>query len=400
VSVKRVLFVDDDPGILEGLRDALRPWRREWQAAFACGGEAALECLAEGSFDVVVSDMRMPGIDGAALLRRVQELQPQAVRIVLSGSTERDVLARAAAVAHRFLPKPCDIEELARVMSAATALGETSRSQPLHQTVSGATELPCAPALYGELSVLLDGETASPGEVARLIERDIAITAKLLQLANSAFVGSRRAISSAPEAVDVLGVSTVKAIVLSAHALAAYRPARPIAGFSIEALDRHATNVAALTRRLVDPGTVRDEACAAAMLHDIGWLVLAVEKPDHLSVLLERAGTEQRPIELVERERGGPTHADLGAHLLALWGLPGTIVYAVAHHHDAASVAAGPGLDVTAAVHIAATLIGERSTAPEWRSVPVDTGYVQAVGVADRIDAWRSLARDLKAETR
>jgi HD-like signal output (HDOD) protein len=344
--------------------------------------------------------MRMPGIDGAALLRRVQELQPQAVRIVLSGSTESDVLARAAAVAHRFLPKPCDVEQLARLMSAATALGETSRSQPLHQTVSGATALPCAPELYSELSVLLASETASPGEVARLIERDVAITAKLLQLANSAFVGPRRAISGAPEAVDVLGVSIVKAIVLSAHALAAYRPARPIAGFSIEALDRNATDAAALTRRLVDPGTVRDEACAAAMLHDIGWLVLAVEKPDHLSALLDVARAEQRPIELVERERGGPNHADLGAHLLALWGLPGTIVFAVAHHHDAASMTTGPGLDVTAAVHIAATLIAERSTAPEWRSVPVDPGYVEAVGVADRIEAWRSHAGDLSAEAR
>jgi HD-like signal output (HDOD) protein len=392
--MKRILFVDDDPSILESLRDALRPWRREWQATFACGGDAALERLADDTFDVVVSDMRMPGIDGVTLLRRVQEIQPQAVRIVLSGSTETDVLAQAAAVAHRFLSKPCSVQELASVMSAATALGETSRTQPLHQTVSGATELPCAPALFGELSALLASESAGLPDVARLIEKDIAITGKLLQLTNSAFVGLPRVISRVEEAVSLLGLAIVKAIVLSAHAFAAYRPACLIAGFSIEALDRHATLTASLTRQLMAPSAAREEACAAAMLHDIGWLVLAAEKPDHLRAVLEAARAEKRPLDVVERERGGPTHAELGAHLLALWGLPDVIVSAVAHHHEPPQPLE-PGLDVTAAVHIATTLVAERTHPPGYRIAPLDQDYLDALGVADRVDGWRSLTADL-----
>jgi HD-like signal output (HDOD) protein len=394
--MKRVLFVDDDTSIIESLRDALRPWRREWHSTFACGGDAALERLREERFDVVVSDMRMPGIDGVALLRRVQELQPQAVRIVLSGSTETDVLARAAAVAHRFLAKPCDVHELARVMTQATTLGETSRTQRLLQTVSGATALPCEPGLYGELSALLASELASMADVTRLIEGDIAITAKLLQLTNSAYVGFPRVVTRVEEAVSLLGLSIVKAIVLSAHALEAYRPARPIAGFSIDALDHHATMVAALTRSLLPAGAVQEHACAAAMLHNIGWLVLAAEDPDHLGALLESARALERPLDAVERERGAPTHADLGAHLLALWGMPETIVAAVAHHH-LPPAPTEPGLDAVAAVHIAVGLIAEQS--PAWasglHSVRLDAAYLEAVGVADRIETLRRLAAEL-----
>jgi HD-like signal output (HDOD) protein/ActR/RegA family two-component response regulator len=390
-GVRRILFVDDEPSILESLRDALRPWRREWQATFACGGEAALEHLSADTFDVVVSDMRMPGIDGVALLRRVQEIQPQAVRIVLSGSTETDVLAKAAAVAHRFLAKPCDVEELARVMSATTTLGETSRGQPLLQTISGATSLPCAPELYRELSALLADDTASTIAVARVIEKDIAVTGKLLQLTNSTFLGVPRVVGRVDEAVDLLGLSIVKAIVLSAHALAAYRPARPIDGFSIESLERNATRVAALARRLLPDGAEQEEACAAAMLHEIGWLVIAAEDPDRVAALLATAREQRRPVAAVERERGEPTHADLGAHLLALWGLPETIVSAVACHHLPAPPRE-PRLDVAGAVHVAAALIAERCSAVEWTSTQQDRDWLTANGSAGRIEAWRALA--------
>lgn len=388
--MKQILFVDDDASILESLRDALRPWRREWRSTFACGGEAALELLAGASFDVVVSDMRMPGVDGATLLRQVGELQPQAVRIMLTGSTETDVLARAAAVAHRFLAKPCDADELARVVTDVLSLGDPSTTQCQLQTVSAATTLPCAPALYAELSELLSTETAGVADVARLIERDVAVTAKLLQLTNSAFFGLARTVVRVDEAVSLLGLGIVKAIIVSTHALAAYRPAQPIAGFSIEALEAHSSAVARLARRLLGPGPAQEQACAAAMLHDIGWLVLAAEDPDHLTAVLAAAQEQGRPLEAVERELSGPTHAELGAHLFALWGLPAPIVAAVALHH-APPAPTEPGVDVVAAVHIADALILEQS---EPFGERLDTDYLKALGVADRLDAWRALAAE------
>jgi HD-like signal output (HDOD) protein len=392
--MKQVLFVDDDASVLESLRDALRPWRREWRATFACGGDAAIDELSGNEFDVVISDMRMPGIDGATLLRRVHELQPHAVRIMLSGSAETDVLSRAAAVAHRFLAKPCDIEELGRVVTQAAVLGRVSQAQGLHRTTAETTALPCAPALYSELSALLASDTAGMTDVAALIERDIAVTARLLQLTNSAFVGLPRVISRVEEAVNLLGLGVVKAIVLSSQALAAYRPARPIAGFSLEALERHATLVAAMTRRLLTPGPAREQACAAAMLHDIGWLVLAAGDPDYVGELIAAAMTQQRPLAEVERELDGPSHAEVGAHLLALWGLADPIVSAVARHHDP-EPPAEPGLDLAAAVHIADLLIAERL--PLWNTPAgvMDSAYLDKLGVVDQLASWRELAAEL-----
>jgi HD-like signal output (HDOD) protein len=395
--MKQVLFVDDDPSVLESLRDALRPWRGDWRATYACGGEAALGALGSTAFDVVVSDMRMPGIDGATLLRRVHELQPSAVRIMLSGSAETDVLERAAAVAHRFLAKPCDIDELGRVVTQAAALGQVSQAQALHRVPAAATALPCAPALYGELSALLAGNTAGMADVARLIERDIAVTARLLQLTNSAFVGLPRVVNRVDEAVNLLGLGVVKAIVLTSQALAAYRPARPIAGFSLEALERHATLVASLTRQLLAPGPAREQACASAMLRDIGWIVLASGDPEYVEELLATAAARELPLSEVERERDGPTHAEVGAHLLALWGLSDPIVAVVAHHHTP-EAPVSPGLDETAAVYIADILIAE--LLPLWSTpaATIDSAYLETLGVADQLTSWRALAADLVAD--
>jgi HD-like signal output (HDOD) protein/ActR/RegA family two-component response regulator len=384
--MKRILFVDDDAHVLESLRDALRPWRREWRPTFAAGGEAALEELASARFDVVVSDMRMPGMDGATLLGRVREEQPDAVRIILSGSTETDVLTRAGAVAHRFLAKPCDIDELARIVGRATVLGETTLASPLHHTASGATALPCAPALYGELVALLGRDSASMADVAHVVERDIAVTAKLLQLANSAFFGLPRAVTRVEEAVTYLGLGTIKAIVLAAESLAAFRPARVIPHFSVEELERHGAVTAGLARQMLPRGPVQDEACAAGMLHDIGWLVFAAQAPDHLAELVASAHREGRPVHELEHERGGTTHAEVGAHLLDLWGLPDTIVAAVAHHH-VPPAPAGAGLDAVAAVYIAEALLDERTG-----NGGLDLDYVEALGVSDRLAGWRTLA--------
>jgi HD-like signal output (HDOD) protein/CheY-like chemotaxis protein len=384
-------LVDDEPEVLESLRDALRPWRREWLPSFAEGGEDAVALLERERFDVVVSDMRMPGMDGAALLRRVSELQPDAVRIVLSGSADADVLTHAAAVAHQFLAKPCDTDRLARVIGRAAELGDATRDGRL--AASEATALPCAPALYAELSALLSCGTAGMGEIAALVERDIAVSAKVLQLANSAFFTLPRAITRIAEAMTFLGPDTLKVVVLSAEALTAFRPMPPIELFSIEPHERRAKLMAGLVHGLMPRGEARGEAVAGAMLHDVGWLILATQEPGRLAELLASAHRDGATIEAVERERGGPTHADVGAHLLELWGMPETIVAAVAHHHSPPAPGAG-GLEPVGAVYLGDALLSELETP---RGAGVDEGYVAALGLADRLDSWRVRAAEMAA---
>ena len=98
--MRRVLFVDDEPKILEGLQRMLRSMRHEWEMEFALGGPSAMEALNSRPFDVVVTDMRMPGMDGAMLLSQVRGLHPQIVRIVLSGHSDQELVLSSVGPAH------------------------------------------------------------------------------------------------------------------------------------------------------------------------------------------------------------------------------------------------------------------------------------------------------------
>jgi YesN/AraC family two-component response regulator len=108
----RVLFVDDEPKVLQGLRRSLRPLRTQWEIAFANGGHAALEMLAASAFHVLVTDMRMPAMDGFALLNAVTERYPHVLRIALSGESEMAQNVRSTGMAHDYLLKPCVVNQL------------------------------------------------------------------------------------------------------------------------------------------------------------------------------------------------------------------------------------------------------------------------------------------------
>jgi CheY-like chemotaxis protein len=193
--------------VLEGLRDALRPWRREWGMTFVVGPDAALEQLRREQYDAVVSDMGMPGMDGGELLARVRDLQPQAARIVMSGSVELNVVARAATVAHRVLAKPCKADDLMRIVARACELGELTAAESLRRAATSATGLPAAPAGYQRLLRALEDPDASAHSVARVLEQDVGMAAKVLQLANSAYFGARQPVSKLEQAVANVGLS-------------------------------------------------------------------------------------------------------------------------------------------------------------------------------------------------
>lgn len=392
----RILFVDDEPRILDGLRDLLRRHRRKWDMVFAVGGEAALQQLAAREFDVVVTDMRMPGIDGAALLARVKELYPQVVRIVLSGYSELEATLRAVPVAHQFLTKPTSAEELENVIERSCGLQTLLTDESLRRAIGSLQTLPSLSSVYMDLTRVLANERSGARDVAAVLESDPAMSAKLLQLVNNAFLGLGRRISSVESAVSYLGFNMIRNVALSAEIFGTWS-ASQMEGFELEAFQTHCICVAELASHVVGANRrLAEDAFTAGMLHDIGVLLLAVALPQRLEQVFHEARQTCRPLPVVEREILGTSHAELGAYLLGIWGLPHPIVEAVAYHHEPHRVSQ-PRLDVLAGVHIANALVGEIEGRedPHVARPEIDPKYLESIGAADLLEEWRALAEEI-----
>jgi putative nucleotidyltransferase with HDIG domain len=363
--------------------------------SFVNSGAAALSVLDEQEHDVVISDLRMPGMDGAALLAAVRESHPVAVRIVLSGQAELRTVARAAGVAHRLLAKPCEVDELTRVIERSCALREITDRVELNRRIAGASALPSVPGLYVELTDVLRSGEGSADDAARIVERDIAMAAKVLhQLANSAHFGRHKPARGVREAVTYLRLEALRALVLSAETFREFPVSPPIPGFDLEVLELHCSRVAQLARSICPQPDAADEASAAGLLHDVGLLVMASHERDALAETITTAQRERRPLHEVERERHGVTHAEVGAHLLALWGLPHPVAEAVARHHDEPSP--GAPLDTMVQTYIANALVEELESASGPDGTPVSharDGYLSAPARVSEVAAWRELAK-------
>lgn len=395
---RRILFVDDDQFLLDGLRDALRPHRHRWATTFVTSGEAALDALLSEPHDVVVTDLRMPGIDGATLLAHVQQRSPSTIRIVLSGHAEIGMVSRAAATAHRLVAKPCETEALINIIERSCALQSIATQVELDPRAIGASTLPSVPRAYAQLTELLNSGSAGASEIAQVISQDIAMAAKVLQLANSAYFGRRQPTSRIADAVAYLGTDTLRALMLHAEAFRAFRIDRPIPGFDLDRLEAHSTRVARLAQTILkDTGGDHQDAFAAGLLHDIGLLILAAQAPSDLIHILERARNERRPISEIEQAQNHATHAELGAYLLALWGLPHTVTEAIAGHHD--NTWFRLPFDTIAAVNVANSLVEEIEAAHEpahaFAPHQLNVDYLDHAGRLDGLPRWRQAAEDI-----
>jgi HD-like signal output (HDOD) protein len=391
MPAKRILFVDDEPHVLSGLQRIFRPLRDRWEASFAGGGAEALDLLESGPFHVVVSDMRMPGMDGAALLREVMQRHPRTVRLVLSGHGERESVLRAAGVAHRYLAKPCSAEELRGAIDAVAALDELLADGRLRSLASRMKSLPSVPELYGATVRELQSADPSLRKIADLISRDTAMTAKVLQIVNSAYFGHRQTISNPALAVNYLGLDIVMALVLS---VGIFERAAEESAVGVDALWRHSLSVGLKARAIAEaerlPRAVADAAMTAGVLHDVGKLLLATEFPRDYHEVLEAARTRGSLVE-AERERFGAGHAELGGYIIGLWGLAGEVVEAVALHHEPGR-SADARFGALGAVHVADVLVHRAAGAPADDGAALDVAYLAGLGLEERLDAWGKLA--------
>jgi len=387
---KRLLFVDDDPNVLNGLRRSLHRMRQEWDMEFVDNAATALAQFEKQAYDAVISDMRMPGMDGADLLEHIKQRYPDTIRIILSGQSSRTAVFRSIAPAHQFLSKPCDPQELSSRLGQAFAMRDLLSNPSVKTVVARMRSLPSLPTLYEEVLAELRQEEPSFQRIAHTISTDVGMATKLLQLANSAFMGTSGRVSSLTQALTLIGLDNVRALVLSVHVFSQFEGNANAAAHLLGIWD-HSIAVSNLAQKIASAeGGSRmllEECFTAGLLHDLGKVVLLAELPrETLQVFMTASGVCPKS----ERERLGCTHAEVGAYLMSIWGLPLPLVHAVAHHHTPSKAEETKFSSLTA-VHAADAIVTEHDPSPLNRDAVLDLGYLSRLGLGGKESVWRSL---------
>lgn len=381
-----VLFVDDDQTLLAGLRRMLYSMRSEWSMRFVDDPTTVSALLDEKPADVVVSDMRMPKMDGAALLTNVRERHPGIVRIILSGHTEMASALRSVPVAHRFLNKPCEPGELKSAIEGSFELHGRLQNPLLREMLCKVDTLPSPSSVVEALNEALLERDTSIEEIDRIVSSDVALTAKLLQLANSAFFGLAREVRTVSDAILCLGVATIRDLAATADVYRTFRSLEDSGDApGIKWFEEHSQAVARAASTLMSDEREAQQAFSAGLLHDVGLLALAVNRPaDFARVQAELAETSE-PIDVVERRVLSTTHAELGAYLLTLWGLPYAIVEPVARHHDT-NPSTSRYVDAMHAVKIAEALCTRQAPGWEGTNAELDDEYLAPFQLGDHMN--------------
>lgn len=394
---KRVLFVDDDPDFLSGMKQMLRSMRNLFTMEVASSGMEALEIMAEHPCDIVISDMQMPGMDGAELLSTIKEQHPNTIRLMLTGRTDDESVLRTVGIAHQFLAKPYESANLKRVLLRVSVLHNLLSDEQLKSIISSIDSLPSLPATYAKLQKIITNPESSISDVGALIEQDLAMSAKILQLVNSAFFGLYKHVDSPSRAVNLLGLDTIKALVLGVQVFSELKTKSEL--LSMDDLFSHSMKVGTLAHKIAlamdVEKQVADDCFIAGILHDVGKLLFLANMPEVYEQALAAVGPK---LNLHDAEKQ-ILHADhggvVGAYLIGLWGLPGPVVEAICFHHRLAEYPEdifSPAL----AVHLADVLCHELEPGQCVGAPPmINEEVVTAVGLTEKMEELRSIAKDV-----
>ena len=380
--MKRLLLVDDERALVDGLRKALRPWRETWDVTTAVGGRAALELLATQKFDAIVSDARMPDVDGEAVLEAARTAQPEAVRLVLSGQVDARTGHRLASVAHQFLVKPSAPTAVMAAVEDCVASCESLHSERARLLVRSVTSLPVAPRVYHRVSALIDTPQTDVQDVIDVVAEDVALVASVLRYANSAFFASPRPVADVKQAVLLVGLERLRELVLLSELYS-----KPDVLNILDGLRRRALVRARLSRLVTEGSPVMHLAAEAALMAEVGLYAMAWRMPDAWTELTRRLAAGETPQDALELELLGVETPEVGAALLQQWGIPQTVVTAVRWHRQPPRD--GAALDARTATALAAALEREERDGCQ----ALTTQLAEQLGFGAKLDLWRDFVR-------
>lgn len=332
MSKPGILFVDDEQYIIDGIKRMMHPYKNEWDLYFALNGADGLQLIEENHISVIITDMRMPNMNGAELLEIVQKKYPEVIRIILSGHSDEELILKSINNVHQFLAKPCNSENIVNTIRKTFYLKNFLNSKNLEKVINGIKELPSIPDLYLKIESELNSNSVSLNKVSEFISHDLGISVKILQIVNSAFFGTPTKIANIDNAVNLLGINTIKSIILYLNFNDYYKSYTSFHPF-LEKFWHHSFKVARSAQIISQKETnnqyLSKEAYAAGLMHDIGKFIL-LQYDGYASKILSKGNVKITPLEY---EMLGVSHAEVGAYLLALWNLPNQIIEAVAFHN-------------------------------------------------------------------
>lgn len=309
----KVLFIDDEELVIQGLRRSMLFAPDDWDIDYALGGHEAMKKVARESYDAVVSDLLMPGVNGTAILERVRDLMPHSLRVILSGYADAELSVKALDIAHHFLMKPSSADELIDIISSH-AIDRSNREQViLSSLVREVSQIPSCPLSRAEIQRYCF-QGGSLEELVDICSQEPGLIATVLRVANSPLFKPVDEITDVRSAVLRLGENTVKSLVLANVVYSSDICTKP----GLLTLYRNQALHALELYRGLQGEDVDHCAAMAVMLADVGRLVLY---------------TNQIYIEAAAATPSTDYHDELGAYLLRQWNIPEQIVEYVRFHH-------------------------------------------------------------------
>lgn len=378
----RAMFIDDDPVTLGVLKRMLRGTRSEIDPVFVDNGSDAVEMLALGSYDVVVTDLGMPGMSGLEVLERVADEHPDMARLVLSGRTSRSDTLGAAGLAHQYLVKPCNPDGLKTAIQRSVRMREEMADPELRRLAGGARSLPSVPDLYNQINAELASDDPSVARVSEIIAHDPAMTVRILQIVNSSFFGLRTVVTDITQATTLLGLDTISSLVLGVG-LFRTAPADAVSAGMVGHVYESSIEIASVAKKIAQLAgadrPVAEEAYLAGLIQDIGILALASNWPARWRQV------DRSAMDLSETSIFGTTHAAFGAYLASLWGLPDSLVEAIRFHNDPEGPPLETGFSSLVALHVARAMVNHGF---EPNEVARHTRYLERLGLGSQLPGW------------
>jgi len=336
------------------------------------------------------------------LLQKVVNKFPSIIRVIVGRQMTPQQIARASELAHHVLPLDCDPQGLVKDIQSSAHISDLINKPIIKNYIASIKTLPVLPDIYDKLNSCLTSERSDAREIAKIIEQDPVMAAKIMQLVNSAYFGLTREINRIQEAVTVLGVRMIRDLVLTSHLFESYPQTQEWTSFSFKQLHQRSMAVARAAQHIARAAKadrhVQAQAFLAGLLHDFGILVLASHNPTEYHRIISKASLMEQPVYAIEKLELGVTHAEAGAYLLGLWSLPPRVVEAVLFHHfpNASGVT---GFSPLAAVHVADALLPPMTSVVGCdMSSRLSVSYIEKIGMADELSRWQIITSEYQAQ--